>query len=542
VKTYGIYLAYPPGLDLRTEGLGRLLGEFLKEATSRTDRKFVIACPSWTRKSLIQLSEGAGIPAETLEILGSEQKPKLLEFYDWYVAYRRRERGKSRIIPIFRRLRSVYLRSLASAERFLVTTRSALLLAILTLLAFPFVVVGLAAKAVLDFSAKLLLQTQRFWHPWYARYLTVIRRLTVTPQASSTAVRLFRFMEEAEAKLLVKQINSRRDISAWYAPAAFWPHFNQIKAPRLICVPDVVLAEFPVGFSLVGGDRFLNIFGLVEATIEGGNRFVTYSEHTKYSTLVDRYHVNPAAIDVLPHGANRLDDLIKITGFPDDDASTDAFCVTLLHSALYKAVGSLGATNFNSGDIQFLLYASQFRPNKNILSLLRAYEYLLKQRYVGHKLVLTGNPNLMPEIGQFIREHNLQNDVLCLHGLTARELAACYRLAELAVNPSLSEGGCPFTLTEALSVGTPVVMGRIAVTEEVITDPDLQDAMLFDPYDWKDMAARIEWALQNREALLTRQLKFYAKLSQRTWRHVVDEHIAILDRISEAAPVPEVRS
>jgi glycosyltransferase involved in cell wall biosynthesis len=132
--------------------------------------------------------------------------------------------------------------------------------------------------------------------------------------------------------------------------------------------------------------------------------------------------------------------------------------------------------------------------------------------------------------------------VLCLHGLTARELAACYRLAELAVNPSLSEGGCPFTLTEALSVGTPVVMGRIAVTEEVITDPALQDVMLFDPYDWKDMAARIEWALQNREALLTRQLKFYAKLSQRTWRHVVDEHIAILDRISEATPVPEVRS
>ncbi|MFD2884495.1 glycosyltransferase [Pseudomonas lini] len=71
---------------------------------------------------------------------------------------------------------------------------------------------------------------------------------------------------------------------------------------------------------------------------------------------------------------------------------------------------------------------------------------------------------------KFISEHGLQNDVLCLYGLSIQELAACYKLADLAVNPSLSEGGCPFTFTEALSVGTPVVMARIAVTEEILVD------------------------------------------------------------------------
>jgi glycosyltransferase involved in cell wall biosynthesis len=541
VKTYGIYLAYPPGLDLRTEGLGRLLGEFLKEATSRTDKKFVIACPSWTRESLDDLFERAGIPPAAFEIIGPERKPKLLEFYELYVKYVRKQRRTRRLVRLLQRLKGPYMRNVARAESLVVTTRSGLLLAGLALFALPFLAAGVTTMATLNFFLKLVARGHRILRPIHTRYLTVIGRLTPTPQASSTAARLYRLMEEAEAKLLVKQIN-RKDVSAWYAPAAFWPHFNQIEAPRLTCVPDVVLTEFPIAFSSVGGDRFLQTFGMVGAVIKGGDHFVTYSEHTKYSTLVDRYHVNPAAIDVVPHGTNRLDNLISVSGFPYDDASTNAFCVTLLHSALSKAVGSRGATNFDSGDVQFIFYASQFRPNKNVISLLRAYEYLLKRRYVGHKLVLTGNPNVMLEIAQFIREHNLQNDVLCLHGLTARELAACYRLAELAVNPSLSEGGCPFTLTEALSVGTPVVMGRIAVTEEVITDPDLQDAMLFDPYDWKDMAARIEWALKNREALLTRQLKFYEKLSQRTWRHVVDEHVAILDRISEATPVPEVRS
>ena len=75
-------------------------------------------------------------------------------------------------------------------------------------------------------------------------------------------------------------------------------------------------------------------------------------------------------------------------------------------------------------------------------------------------------------------------------------------------------------------------MARIAVTEEVVTDPDLQSLMLFDPYDWKDMSGCIEQALKNRATLLSKQMPLYDRLAQRTWRHVVDEHIEILDRIA----------
>jgi glycosyltransferase involved in cell wall biosynthesis len=116
--------------------------------------------------------------------------------------------------------------------------------------------------------------------------------------------------------------------------------------------------------------------------------------------------------------------------------------------------------------------------------------------------------------------------------LSVQELAACYRVARLAVNPSLSEGGFPFTFTEALSVGTPIVMARIPVTEEIVTDSDLQEKMLFDASDWKDMANRIEWALENRATLLSSQRPLYELLAKRTWRHVVDDHIEILDRVA----------
>jgi glycosyltransferase involved in cell wall biosynthesis len=274
----------------------------------------------------------------------------------------------------------------------------------------------------------------------------------------------------------------------------------------------------------------------VEKAIQGGEYFVTYSDRTKWETLVERYGVDPNAVHVIRHGANRLDDLIRVTGFPDNDAATTTLCRNLLVSALQKdrhqAYRGIPITT----DMRFIFYASQIRPNKNIVTLLRAYDHLLKRRFIGHKLVLTGNPRELEDVQYFIEKRNLRNDVLCLHGLSEQELAACYRMADLAVNPSLSEGGCPFTFTEALSVGTPAVMSRIAVTEEVITDPGLQELMLFDPYDWKDMARKIEWALARCDLLIARQMPFYNKLAQRTWRNVVDEYVAVLEHISRGVP------
>ena len=533
MKTFGIYLSYPPDVDLRAEGLGRYLAEFLNEAKDRTDARFVIACPSWMRKSLRELLERAGIPIKAFEIIGPTKRPVLLRLYDAYRSYRQRKRPK-RFRKVVAYLANLKILTITRVERAFAATRSPFTLGLLILLTFPAFAIDYVASLLRNSFVSLLTFTglPRIWRLTREQLSNVASILMMSPQRSVRTVRLYRFMEEAEAKLLCDHINARKEISAWYAPTVFWPHFNDIKAPRLTCVPDVVLSEFPVAFSSINYERFLDAFRLIERTIEGGDRFVTYSNDIKYRTLVERYRIAPEAITVIPHGVNRLDDLISVSGFRDNEAATDLLCTNLFRVALYKAINTVNASHFDSGDVRFIFYASQFRPNKNVISLLRAYEYLLKRRYIGHKLVLTGNPNNLPEIAAFIGDHNLQNDVVCLHGLSAQELAACYRIADLAVNPSLSEGGCPFTLTEALSVGTPVVMARIAVTEEVVTDPDLQEMMLFDPYKWEDIALRIEWGLKNREALLARQLELYKKLSERSWGTVIDEYIEILDRIS----------
>ena len=276
---------------------------------------------------------------------------------------------------------------------------------------------------------------------------------------------------------------------------------------------------------------------MIEKALSSGSKYVTYSNAVKWSTLVDAFGVDPDDVSVIPHAPSRLNEWINIDAGSKSEQVRIQFCRNLLRSALRKSTNHEYVSEFENCDFEYIFYASQFRPNKNLLTLLRAYEFLLRSRYLQIKLLLTGNPNEMKEVGDFIRERSLENDVICLPGLSVVELAACYKLSMLAVNPSLSEGGCPFTFTEAISVETPVVMADIPVTREVLGSSEDVEVMLFDPYDWKDLARRVEWALENRETLLALQTPIFMGLAARTWRNVADEHVALLERVGD-----EVRS
>lgn len=537
LRKFGIYLAYPPTVDLQAEGLGRHLAEFLKAAQERSDVRFAIACPSWMVDQLHGFFATSGVRPGSFELIAPRRKPLLLSLHQRHAAYRQRPKTPGAFAALRGRAARIGAKVRAHAEKKAVSTRSAGLIAVLGIVALACVALGAALQAVrwpLAAGAAGLGKAgaRLARHPAIRRHLGKAGALATQPKQDSLAMRLYRLMEGAEAALLRELIAGRPDIAAWYSPTAFWPSFNDLPAPRLMCVPDVVLADFPVGFAPLGGERFLDNFRQVNRAIAGAEHFVTYSSEVKWRTLVERHHADPATITVIPHGANRLDELLAVSGFADNEAATNALCRALFKAALRKAVQRSASAPLSGEDLRFLFYASQFRPNKNLVSLLRAYRHLLRERYCGHKLVLTGHPDALPEVRQFIVENRLENDVLCLPGLSARELAACYRLADLAVNPSLSEGGCPFTFTEALSLGTPAVMARIAVTEEVIADPELQELMLFDPYDWQDMAGRIEWALNHRQRLLARQKPFYEQLAQRSWHQVVDDYVQVLARIS----------
>lgn len=365
-----------------------------------------------------------------------------------------------------------------------------------------------------------------------SRIASILKRGQIERARQSIENYVYRAMHNRETAIMVAMADRRRDVTAWYVPTAFWPLATKLKSPHLICVPDVVVSEFPVGFSELGVS-FLRNCSDVTSTISSGRNFVTYSEHIKQTVLVRQFGIKPSQVSVVPHAPSSFEGKVRVSGFDDNESATRSLSRALLRQGLSKATGLTRNYPFDSAEFSFLFYASQGRPSKNLIALLEAYNFLLRQRYIKQKLVLTAHGET-PSIRAFMDQHDLGRDVLCLNNLSEAELAACYSLADLAICPSLSEGGMPFTYTEAVSVGTPVVMGDIAVTREIIVDPELREATLFDPYDWRAMADKIEWALQNREELYARQRRFYDEvLAKRTWGDVVDEHIAIMDRIAE---------
>ena len=75
MKNYGIYIAYPPTVDLRHEGLGRYLAAFLKGASAQKDVRFCVVCPSWSRESLSELFEAEGVPASSCHVVSPQGMP-----------------------------------------------------------------------------------------------------------------------------------------------------------------------------------------------------------------------------------------------------------------------------------------------------------------------------------------------------------------------------------------------------------------------------------------------------------------------------------
>ncbi len=545
VRHYGIYLAYPPTVDLRAEGLGRHLAMFLKGADELADVQFTLVCPSWSRATLEALFASEQVATEIFRIVSPARKPYALIVFEAIKVYRARPVRQRRFTRIskwladsnerlWQRLTKRAVTVHGAATLLLFFLEAIVLLVMLTpllCLAMPFVALILLTRMLRLLSHRLPVVFRGKWRSLLARSLEVL----AAPEQKNWVLRLFEEMQIQEMRRMHAMISTLTAVRAWYCPTAFWPSFHDIKAPRLLCVPDVVLSDFPVGYAGVGGNRFLNTFEALGRAIRAGEHFVTYSETVKWNTLVDRYAVTAANVTVIPHAPNALNGHVELIGFADGEASSRLYCQSLLRRALQRSSNPAYTAHFDNSEVKFLFYASQFRPNKNVLMLLRAFVYLLRKVYLGHKLILTGYPTDMPEIRQFVIDHRLQNEVIFLHGLSVSELAACYKLADLAVNPSLSEGGCPFTFAEALSVGTPVVMSRIAVSEEVLTEPHCQALTLFDPFDWRDCAKRIEWAVKNRQHLLAIQRTMYAQLKQRTWRHVVQEYVGVLDKISANA-------
>lgn len=117
----------------------------------------------------------------------------------------------------------------------------------------------------------------------------------------------------------------------------------------------------------------------------------------------------------------------------------------------------------------FLLCVAQHRHNKNLPTLIRTFNRLLRSGHVNSnlRLVILGiTAQDTRNIYRVVASLGLNESVCFLEGLSDQELQWCYTLCDAVVSPSLTEGfGLP--VAEALLAGCRVVCSDIPAHREV---------------------------------------------------------------------------
>jgi glycosyltransferase involved in cell wall biosynthesis len=186
---------------------------------------------------------------------------------------------------------------------------------------------------------------------------------------------------------------------------------------------------------------------------------------------------------------------------------------------------------------EFVLYAGNVKPHKNLERLIDAF-HLVRKRGLDHlKLVLIGDDiSKYAALRRAVHRHHLHNYVRFLGYVPEETLAVMYRLAGVFVFPSLYEGfGLP--PLEAMASGTPVVTSSVSSLPEVAGDA----AMLVDPYDPDAIADGILRVLSDEGLRSSMRRKGVERARQFSWEQSVRRVRDIYGEVCDArVPVAAV--
>jgi glycosyltransferase involved in cell wall biosynthesis len=116
----------------------------------------------------------------------------------------------------------------------------------------------------------------------------------------------------------------------------------------------------------------------------------------------------------------------------------------------------------------YLLFVGTIEPRKNLLTLIRAYDELLRTTTRSPQLVLCGGRGwLYDEVFKLVEDLKLQDQVRFPGYVEDADLPALYSAAEAFVYPSFYEGfGLP--PLEAMACGAPVITSDVSSLPEVV--------------------------------------------------------------------------
>jgi len=178
-------------------------------------------------------------------------------------------------------------------------------------------------------------------------------------------------------------------------------------------------------------------------------------------------------------------------------------------------------------DKGFILHVGSLQARKNIPRLIEAYSNLTTEILSRYQLVITGGKSWKSEeIFTKVKQLNLENSIIFTDFVDSKDLPLLMNASTLLVFPSLYEGfGIP--PLEAMACGTPVVASNTSSIPEVVGDA----ALLFDPYNIKEMTKAINRALTDVKLRNKLRKSGFERIKQFSWEKAARETLKIYKKV-----------
>lgn len=237
-----------------------------------------------------------------------------------------------------------------------------------------------------------------------------------------------------------------------------------------------------------------------ENTLRVADGIITISNYSK-KTIIDKYNID--------------EDKIKVT-YLDSDLCFKEIKDNIKDIKLEKNI-----------DSDYIFYPANTWPHKNHINLLKAFKILKEKYHTKLKIVFTGDSKQQKkEIENYIKDNNLQDDILYLGYLKQEEMPYIYANATIMAFPSVFEGfGIP--LVEAMRSGVAIACSKNGSIPEVAGDA----AIYFDAYNPNDIAEKIYKLEQDKELQQILINKGQKVATRYSWEKCVEDTYLYLKKI-----------
>lgn len=510
MKKYGIFLGYAPEQSITNQGLGRLLA-FIISGAIEQNTLITLAYPKWYEKEFQELCKDHNIDRSKIETITTDYVPIALQIRNFLFKKKsKKEKDIDLKKEIFSIAYKIFLKWVGISNPFYFLLFTMLVLFSSFVLA-PFGIVFFVFRTIKKLLKKLFLVFK------LDSLFIVFNKPLKSLKNNLLAYDVYDAIKQKEFHRLISKINKNKDIESWLIPTIFWPEIESIKAKKVVVVPDIILYDFPVNF---GSFMFERVNNNLKKVIKCADSFITYSDYVKENHLLNKFDIGNKKVSVIHHG------FIDLSSYFKEQTSLEI--IQKYQKKHLKNHPYL--SNYDFENMKYIFYSSQIRPHKNFMNLLKSYKILLREKFVNIKLIVTANLYADNEARVFIEQNRLQNDIISLYDVPSDVLAALNAKATCSVNPTLFEGGFPFTFLEAYTVGTPSIMSNIPMTSELVENEELRKMMLFNPFSISDMVQKIECGINNRDTLFRMQNELYLKMKNRTWSSVANDYIKALEK------------